>query len=66
MSQPTPLRPDYALDCQHKQISRSQTEALKVFAPILSAHFPGSWQEAKDHEAQSFSQAMSQLPAIPK
>jgi len=36
---------------------------LKPFAPIDSVYPEGSWQEADDHEAQSFAQAMSQSVA---
>jgi hypothetical protein len=42
----------------------SEAEALRPFAPISSIYPEGSWQEADDHEAQSFAQAMSQVAAV--
>jgi len=33
----------------------------KAFGPIYSIHPEGSWQYDEDHQAQCFSQAMSQV-----
>ena len=48
---------------QSAPASEDIARTLKPFAPIDSVYQEGSWQEADDHEAQSFAQAMSQSVA---
>jgi hypothetical protein len=49
-------------------MEQAELDAIKrfplAFGPIVSRFPEGSWQYDADHEAQSFSQAMSQVAAV--